>query len=122
MFLEAINKYYWERLERNNVVLELNCAFQKTDIFEPFSLEYKLSESRDGEVELMTQPFVIDHQEGDIISIVFVDARLGTNTFKVGAEVPFQHVTQYTVGIFLSEDASDNSVDGVLQGLVGLRN
>ena len=54
VFLEAINKYYWERLERNNVVLELNCAFQKTDIFEPFSLEYKLSESREGEVELMT--------------------------------------------------------------------
>ena len=53
VFLEAINKYYWERLERNNVVLELNCAFQKTDIFEPFSLEYRLSESRDGEVELI---------------------------------------------------------------------
>lgn len=30
-------------------------------------------------------------------------------------------MTQYTIGIFLSEDASDNSIDGVLPGLVGLR-
>ena len=77
VFLEAINKYYWDRLERNNVILELNCAFQKTDVFEPFSLEYKLASgsSRDGEVELLQKPYTIDHEEGDIINIIFADAR-----------------------------------------------
>ena len=30
-------------------------------------------------------------------------------------------MTQYTIGIFISEDASDNSTEGTLPGLVGLR-
>ena len=36
LFLMAVNKYYSERLEKNNIMLELNCAFQKTDIFDGF--------------------------------------------------------------------------------------
>ena len=61
MFIESINTYYRDRLERNNVILELNCAFQKTDVFESFSMDYRLKRSDTGEVERMNKPFVIDH-------------------------------------------------------------
>ena len=88
VFLEAINKYFWDRLERNNVILELNCAFQKTDVFEPFTLEYKMAEGeRDDEVDLLKKPFAIDHEEGDIISIIFADARQEHHNAKIGEEI-----------------------------------
>ena len=121
LFVEAINTYYADRLERNNVILELNCAFQKTDVFEPFALEYRLKDSDTGEVERLKAPFILDHQEGDMISLIFVDARNGQNNAQIVPEEYIQYVKQYTIGIFLAEDASDNSIDGVLPGLVGLR-
>ena len=49
-FLEALNLYYKEKLERNNVLIEVNCAFQKSDIFEPIELEYRVANNA-GKVE-----------------------------------------------------------------------
>jgi hypothetical protein len=40
-------------------------------------MEYRATEDDLGTVELLEKPFTIDHQEGDIISIVFIDARRG---------------------------------------------
>ena len=56
-----------------------------------------------------------------MISLIFVDARNAQNNGAIVPEEYIQYVKQYTIGIFLSEDASDNSIDGVLPGLVGLR-
>lgn len=121
VFLEAINFYFAERLEKNNILIELNCAFSKTDIFEPITMEYRATEDDLGTVELLEKPFTIDHQEGDIISIVFIDARRGQGNDHIKPEFFYEHVTQYMIGIFIPEDASDNNVEGVLPGLVGLK-
>ena len=75
MFLEALNLYFAEKLERNNVLIEVNCAFQKSDIFEPIELEYKVADNA-GRVQKLQNPFTISHEEGDIISVVFVDAKV----------------------------------------------
>ena len=92
-FLEAINKYFKERIEKNNVILELNCAFEKTDIFEPFNCEYRLCKDDSfGEVQRLTKPFQMRHQEGEIISIVFVDARHGNLMDTIEHEVHVEYV------------------------------
>ena len=71
-----MNIYYKDRLEKNNIILELNCALQKTDVFEPIQVTHRLKDNDSlGEVEPLNGPFTIDHQEGDIISIIFVNAR-----------------------------------------------
>lgn len=120
-FFDAINTYYADRMEKNNILIELNCAFQKTDIFEPFQIEYKSTVDDSGHVEPLATPKTIEHQEGDIISIIFVDARRGHGNEKIKPEIHLDYVQQYMVGVFLSEDASDNSIEGALPGLVGLR-
>ena len=68
----------------------------------------------------MVRPFSIDHAEGDIISIVFVDARKPETVDLVGPEISLDFVKQYTIGVLLQEDGMDNSIDGSLPGLVGL--
>ena len=40
----------------------------------------------------MVRPFSIDHAEGDIISIVFVDARKPETVDLVGPEIPLDFV------------------------------
>lgn len=75
VFLEALNLYFAEKLERNNVLIEVNCAFQKSDIFEPIELEYKVADNA-GRVQKLPSPYTIAHKEGDIISVVFVDAKV----------------------------------------------
>ena len=55
-----------------------------------------------------------------MISLIFVDARTATNLDRIVPEQFVEHVTQYMIGIFLSEDGTDNSIDGTLPGLVGL--
>ena len=75
VFLEALNLYFAEKLERNNVLIEVNCAFQKSDIFEPIELEYKVADNA-GRVQKLPSPYTSAHKEGDIISVVFVDAKV----------------------------------------------
>ena len=75
-FLEAVDTYFKDRIERNNITLELNCSFQKTDIFEPINFYSRLcDDDSQGTVERLPKPFEIVHHEGEIISIVFIDAR-----------------------------------------------
>lgn len=50
VFLEALSSYYRDKLERNNVLIEVNCAFQKSDIFEPIELEYRVANNA-GKIE-----------------------------------------------------------------------
>ena len=50
VFLEALSSYYRDKLERNNVLIEVNCAFQKSDIFEPMELEYRVANNA-GKIE-----------------------------------------------------------------------
>ncbi len=64
---------------------------------------------------------MLEHSEGQIISILFVDARRDLNLHKIEKEQQFEHVDQYTVGIFMEEDAEDNSLNGPMEGLVGLK-
>jgi len=56
-----------------------------------------------------------------MISLIFLDARSNASIDQVVPEEYIQYVKQFTIGIFLEEDATDNSIDGVLPGLVGLR-
>ena len=75
VFLEALSSYYRDKLERNNVLIEVNCAFQKSDIFEPIELEYKVA-NNSGQVQKLPSPYTISHKEGDIINLLFVDAKV----------------------------------------------
>ena len=50
VFLEALSSHYRDKLERNNVLIEVNCAFQKSDIFEPIELEYRVANNA-GKIE-----------------------------------------------------------------------
>ena len=50
VFLEALSSYYRDKLERNNVLIEVNCAFKKSDIFEPIELEYRVANNA-GKIE-----------------------------------------------------------------------
>ena len=102
-------------------MIELNCAYQKTDAFEPFILDQCVSCDDSGRVEQLSRPGTIEHVEGDIISVVFVNARKEAGLESLGPEVYFEHVKQYTIAIFLCEEGSDNKTAGVLPGLVGLR-
>ena len=61
VFIQAINFYYAEKLEKNNILIELNCAFSKTDVFEPITVEYRMKADDLGAVELLSKPFTIDH-------------------------------------------------------------
>ena len=60
MFLEALSIYFKEKLERNNVLIEVNCAFQKSDIFEDIELEYKVADNS-GRVEKLARPYTLSH-------------------------------------------------------------
>lgn len=109
-------------MEKNNVILELNCAFEKTDIFEPFTCDYQLTEGEDGDkLQRLEQPWKLDHQEGEIISVIFVDARRPDYLEDLEPEVFVEHVDQYVVAVYLEEDGRESRVDGSLPGLVGLR-
>ena len=69
-------------------MIEVNCAFQKSDIFEPIELEYLVANDA-GKVEKLPEPISISHKEGDIISIVFVDAKeptINLNQETIGKE------------------------------------
>lgn len=72
-FLQALNEYYASKIERNNVTIEVNCAFQLNDLFEPIALKYFVTQL--GTVQRLPQPHMLHHTEGNIINIVFVDAR-----------------------------------------------
>ena len=60
MFLEALSIYFKEKLERNNVLIEVNCAFQKSDIFEDIELEYRVADNA-GRVEKLPRPYTLSH-------------------------------------------------------------
>ena len=93
IFLDAVNEYFKDRLEKNNVILELNCAFEKTDVFEPFTCDYVLTEGEDGDkLQRLKQPWKLDHQEGEIISVIFVDARRPDYLEDLEPEVFVEHV------------------------------
>jgi hypothetical protein len=102
------------------VVIEVNCAFQKNDLFEAFRVDHEVTGNSGKVAPLRLGEFEIDHREGDIISIIFVDARKALPKEMLVAEKPIQFVKQIMIGVLIEEDGANNSIHQTLPGLVNL--
>ena len=97
-------------------MIEVNCALQLGDLFEPFIVEYRVNERWC--VEQLVNAVTIGHKEADILNMVFVDARKEL-PIEFKAERQIDYVKHMTFVVLISEDGMDNSK---LQNLPCLKN
>ena len=77
-----------------------------------------------GKVEKLPEPISISHKEGDIISIVFVDAKeptINLNQERIGKEHRTKYVKQILIAVLVPEEGQDNSIKSNMAGLVNLK-
>lgn len=112
MFLEALNNYFHDKLESNNITIEVNCAFQKNDLFEPVEIKHAVNAL--GNVEEI-EPRLIEHNEGDILNVLFVDARQIERCVKGFTKLSY--VETVLIVCLLEEEGVNNSKRQFFPGL-----
>ena len=73
-------------------------------------------------MQKLSCPFTISHKEGDIISLLFIDAKVEEdNQINIGKEYNMKYVKQIIVAVLIPEEGQDNSIDSHMPGLVNLK-